>query len=190
MKGEWCFFSRGFTPERCESVISIIKGRLPQDASIGIDGKAVDEEMRKSKVWFVDKRDAELGFLFEDLWRMAIQANDEWFQIHISKLDYIQIAEYDASYSGQYKQHHDIFYMNGDPVYHRKLSCVVQLTSPTEYDGGDLEFYHLVDYPNPAAIKAQGTAVFFPSYTLHAAKPVTRGRRYSIAAWFDGPKWR
>jgi hypothetical protein len=24
----------------------------------------------------------------------------------------------------------------------------------------------------------------------HKAEPVTRGTRYSLAAWFDGPKWR
>jgi len=24
----------------------------------------------------------------------------------------------------------------------------------------------------------------------HKATPVTKGKRYSLAAWFDGPKWR
>jgi PKHD-type hydroxylase len=190
MKGEWCFFHRRFTPEWCNAVVSVIKSRQPQEASIGVDGKTTDEAMRKSKVWFVNKGDQELDMLFDELWRMAIQANDDWFQIHITKLDYIQIAEYDAAYKGEYKQHHDIFYMNGDPNYHRKLSCVIQLTDPSTYEGGDLEFYHLAQYPAAGVLREQGTAVFFPSYTLHAATPVTKGRRYSIAAWFDGPKWR
>jgi hypothetical protein len=24
----------------------------------------------------------------------------------------------------------------------------------------------------------------------HQANPVTKGTRYSLTAWFDGPKWR
>jgi len=190
MKGEWAYFHQRFTTEWCKAVIDTVRERPCQDASIGVDGKTTDMQMRKSKVWFVNRGDRELEFIFDELWRMALQANDEWFQFHISKLDYLQIAEYDAAYQGEYKQHHDIFYMNNDAVYHRKLSCVVQLTDPSEYEGGDLEFFHLAQYPQAEAIRAQGTAIFFPSFLLHAAEPVTKGRRYSIAAWFDGPKWR
>lgn len=190
MRGEWCYFRERFSPEWCQGVIDVVNTRSPRDASIGVDGVTKDDNMRRSKIWFVNKGDSKLGFLFDELWKMAIWANDEWFKIHILKLDYIQIAEYDESVQGEYKQHHDIFYMNNDPEYHRKLSCVIQLTDPSEYDGGDLTFYHLAQYPDAAEMRTRGTAIFFPSYNLHAALPVTRGRRYSIAAWFDGPKWR
>lgn len=80
--------------------------------------------------------------------------------------------------------------MNGDPYYHRKLSCVIQLSDPATYEGGDLTFEHVAQYPNAEEMRQQGTAIFFPSFVRHAALPVTSGKRYSIAAWFDGPKWR
>jgi len=51
-------------------------------------------------------------------------------------------------------------------------------------------FEHVSEYPNPAEMREQGTVIFFPSFTRHAALPVTAGKRYSVAAWFDGPKWR
>jgi len=53
-----------------------------------------------------------------------------------------------------------------------------------------LELYDLHGYPNKNELREQGTAIFFPSFITHAALPVTSGLRYSIAAWFDGPKWR
>jgi predicted 2-oxoglutarate/Fe(II)-dependent dioxygenase YbiX len=45
-------------------------------------------------------------------------------------------------------------------------------------------------YPNAEEMRQQGTVIFFPSFVRHAALPVTEGKRHSIAAWFDGPKWR
>jgi hypothetical protein len=44
--------------------------------------------------------------------------------------------------------------------------------------------------PNKDDVKARGTTFFFPSFFDHQATPVTKGTRYSLAAWFDGPKWK
>jgi PKHD-type hydroxylase len=123
----------------------------------------------------VNRGDPELDYLFDELWKLAIRANQDWFDVHISKLDYFQIAEYDGERRGEYKTHHDIFYMNGDPYYHRKLSCVIQLSDPATYEGGDLTFEHVAEYPNAEDMRQQGTAIFFPSFVRHAALPVTSG---------------
>jgi PKHD-type hydroxylase len=124
------------------------------------------------------------------MWKMAIEANDQWFGFHLSKLDYIQLAEYDSSYLGEYKKHHDVFWMNGDPKYHRKLTAVIQLSDPCDYEGGDLVLHNQQEKPNEFEIKTQGSVIFFPSFIEHQANPVTKGTRYSLACWFDGPKWR
>lgn len=191
MRGEWCYFKSYFTPEQCQYLIDKAVARPPSEAQIGTaDGVKADDSFRRSSIWFVNRGDTELDFLFDDLWRLAIRANQDWFDVHISKIDYYQIAEYDGERRGEYKTHHDIFYMNGDPYYHRKLSCVIQLSDPATYKGGDLTFEHVDAYPNAEEMRQQGTAIFFPSFVRHAAQPVTEGKRYSIAAWFDGPKWR
>jgi PKHD-type hydroxylase len=191
MKGEWCYFKSHFPADYCERLVELALSRPPQEAKIGTDnGIKEDTEFRRSSLWFVNQGDPELGYLFDELWKLAIRANHDWFNIHISKIDYYQIAEYDSANQGEYKTHHDIFYMNGDPYYHRKLSCVIQLSDPKSYEGGDLVFEHVSEYPNPAEMREQGTVIFFPSFTRHAALPVTAGKRYSVAAWFDGPKWR
>jgi predicted 2-oxoglutarate/Fe(II)-dependent dioxygenase YbiX len=35
----------------------------------------------------------------------------------------------------------------------------------------------------------KGSALFFPSFSYHRVKPVTRGIRRSLVCWFRGPKW-
>ena len=35
--------------------------------------------------------------------------------------------------------------------------------------------------------RATGSISFFPSYTIHEVKPVTRGTRYSLVGWACGP---
>ena len=191
MKGEWCYFKSYFSAEYCQNIIDTALRREPSEAQIGTkDGIQKDDSFRRSSIRFVNRGDAELDYLFDEMWKLAIRANQDWFDVQISKLDYYQIAEYDSANRGEYKTHHDIFYMNGDPYYHRKLSCIIQLSDPATYEGGDLVFEHVEHHPNAEEMKQQGTVIFFPSFIRHAALPVTAGKRYSIASWFDGPKWR
>jgi PKHD-type hydroxylase len=171
--------------------VETIQKRPHKDAQIGVNGTVTeDSSFRKSKIRFVNKGDAELGYMFDELWKTAIVANNDWFNFHISKLDYLQFAEYESANRGEYKTHHDVFYINNDPVYHRKLSCIVQLSDPKTYKGGDLELMEVDTAPNKEEMRQQGTVIFFPSFVRHAALPVTEGKRHSTAAWFDGPKWR
>jgi PKHD-type hydroxylase len=192
MNGEWCYFRSYFTPGVCKYILDLGLKLPAQDATLGVAGENQDNSYRRSKIRFIQKDNPDFQFLFDELWKMARLANNDWFNFHLSDITYLQLAEYDSSYIGEYKKHHDVFWMNNDPKLHRKLTCVLQLTDPSEYEGGDFELYDLTSgqYPNKQEIKEQGTAVFIPSFITHAALPVTKGTRYSIAAWFDGPKWR
>lgn len=189
MKGEWSYYKSYFTPEVCNKILEDGLKLPVQNATLGADGKNKNDEYRRSQIRFIQKTDPNFKWLFDEMWKMAIEVNDNWFGFNISKLDYIQLAEYDDSYQGEYKAHHDVFWMNNDPVYHRKLTAVVQLTNPNEYEGGNLELLNLSQYPNAQEVREQGTVFFFPSFLTHQATSVTRGTRYSLACWFDGKKW-
>jgi PKHD-type hydroxylase len=160
-----------------------------QEAKLGPDGEAQHDSWRKSKIRFIKKEHTQFEWLFDRMWKMAIRANDDWFDFHLSKIDYMQLAEYDSAYQGEYKKHHDVFWMNNDPKYHRKVSAVVQLTDPSEYEGGNFEVF-ADQKPNADELRTQGTAIFIPSFLDHQATQVTSGVRYSLACWFDGPKWK
>ena len=190
MIGEWCFYESKLTKQTCEHIIQFSLETKPEEAVVGVDGEMKTHEMRKSVVRFLDMKNPKLEQLNDLLWKLAIQANEKYFNFHISKLDYVQVAEYDESYGGKYGKHHDVFWINNDPKYHRKISAIVQLTDPSEYEGGDFEFFNLVNFPDKDILRKQGTILFFPSFLEHQATPVTKGKRHSLAAWFDGPKWR
>lgn len=191
MRGEWCFFKSIFTPDECDFILREGMKIPSQRAVMGSDSPIKDESYRRSDIRFIRKMEnPNLEFLFDKAWKLAIEANNDWFNFHITKLDYIQLAEYSSEEQGEYKTHHDVFWMNNDPFYHRKLTCVIQLTDPTEYEGGDFELYDVSERPDANVIRERGTAIFIPSFILHAATPVTKGKRHSLAVWFDGPKWR
>jgi PKHD-type hydroxylase len=70
----------------------------------------------------------------------------------------------------------------------RKLSLTVQLTDPSEYEGGNLQIMTTGTPVN--ARKQRGLIVAFPSYVLHQVTPVTQGSRQSLVAWVSGPAFK
>ena len=190
MKGEWCYFKSYFDKETCERIIKDTQIIASQDALVGNIGAFQDYENRRSKIKFISSSDWRFSYLFDSLWKCAISANNDFFDIHITRLNFVQFAEYSHENRGEYKNHHDVFWLNDDPVYHRKLSCIIQLSDPNNYEGGDFELSDVSSFPDASDIRQQGSIIFFPSFFTHRANPVIRGTRYSIAAWFEGPKWR
>lgn len=194
MRAEWVIADRYWNAGLCHRLVEKTLAMPAREAQIGLDRKA-DDTVRRSKLRFVTKemadKDALWRIMFDDLWRLAMWANDEYFDFRITRLSSVQIAEYDAKDKGEYKRHHDVFWFgNGDTRYHRKLSVVIQLSDPVTYTGGGFQFYDLFkDYPDQGRMRQQGSAIIFPSFTYHAAMPVLSGTRYSVAAWFEGPKW-
>lgn len=189
MNGMWGYFMRKWSPEYCAE---IIKKSEKYDWETGVVGNSqVDYNIRKSRVKFIQSDNPDFKDMFNDLWLMAIQANQQFFNFHITRLNFIQIGEYDSSIQGEYKKHHDVFWVNNDLSYHRKLSCSIQLSDPNDYIGGDL-ILDLDGFETPSAsdLRQQGTVIFFPSFIPHQVTPVVYGKRHSLVAWFEGPKWR
>ena len=191
MKGEWCYFKSYFSKEFCNEIVEKGLSLQSGDPHVGTGvNSTVNNSYRRSKIRFIPKWDKRFTTLYDELWKCALQANDDFFNVHLSKLDYIQMAEYNSASLDEYKAHHDVFWMNDDPFYHRKLTILVQLSDPKDYEGGEFEFTETASFPNANDIKQQGTVIVFPSMFMHKANQVTKGTRYSLAAWFDGPKWR
>lgn len=72
---------------------------------------------------------------------------------------------------------------------HRKLSCIIHLTDPSEFEGCQLNVEsESGDFP--FEVTTRGTVVWFPAMRTHWVTPITKGRRNSVVCWFEGPKWR
>lgn len=193
MNGEWCYFHNYFSEDECESIIDLAKKTInPQQATMGDESRDASyiNDYRKSEIRWIYPTMTEFEFVFDKMWKMAVKANDEFFNFHMSRLNYLQFACYNEKNQGEYKRHHDVFWMNKDSKYHRKLSATVQLSDPSTYIGGNFEIYNVQEKIDENKCRDQGTAIFFPSFYDHAVTPVTNGERCSLVAWFEGPKWR
>jgi len=141
-------------------------------------------DVRKSRVAWM----SHMPFVKDMLFSYVDLANQAAFNVSVYNKAEVQYTEYHGSEGGHYSWHHDINW-NRDDGLDRKLSITVQLSDPSEYDGGDFEFSE-VENPDPEQSKAKGTVLIFPSYLQHAVSPVTSGVRKSLVAWFEGPTWR
>lgn len=191
MKGEWCYFKSYLNSDLCAKIIQDVQILPWQDGLIGNgkDGEILNDDYRRSKIKFVHAGDWRFEYIFDIFWKTAISANNDFFMFNISRLNFVQFAEYDSSYKGEYKEHHDVFWLNDDDYYHRKLSCVMQLSDSNDYTGGDLQLTEAKFQPTAEDVRAQGTITYFPSFLRHQVTPVTWGKRYSLTAWFEGRKW-
>jgi predicted 2-oxoglutarate/Fe(II)-dependent dioxygenase YbiX len=67
----------------------------------------------------------------------------------------------------------------------RKLSFIVQLSDPKDYEGGDIEF--LNSKTDKEALRQQGKLIIFPAFLSHKITKVTKGVRHAIVGWVHGP---
>jgi len=72
----------------------------------------------------------------------------------------------------------------------RKLSLTLQLTEPSEYEGGDFQFKWFngkkIKIETPKSAKELGTLIIFPSFIWHQITPITKGKRQSLVNWSIG----
>lgn len=99
----------------------------------------------------------------------------------------IELIRYTAEQEGKFEWHYDDTPAD-DIRMDRKLSMTIQLSTPDQYEGGDLEFKDLPQQLED--IKGRGTVIMFPSFMMHRVTPITSGTRYVLVAWQYGPEWR
>ena len=80
-------------------------------------------------------------------------------------------------------------FLNENTELVRKLSFVLQLSDPSDYEGGNLQ---LMDEAGKCyfAPRKRGTVILFDSRTQHRVLKVTKGLRKSIVGWTVGPRWK
>lgn len=160
-----------------------------EKAKIG-NGLINDEHLRsyrRSQVSWL-RHNVETKWIFEKLSHVVSSINAQFYQFDLTGFgEALQLTNYDMSESGMYGWHQDCG-GGGNASVSRKLSLVLQLTDPSEYEGGNLQ---IMIGKDPQNIKKQrGLIVAFPSYQLHQVTPVTQGHRQSLVAWISGPKFK
>lgn len=190
----------------CEDIKKFDKDRL--NATVGVPGDGggvVDHRIRNSQNIWLSTDHWIVGFL----WHYVMKANRENFMYDLTHIDSetVQYTFYDegmfynwhtdsslSSWETPFKEklsddekianHH---LQECDKI--RKLSFVLQLSDPFDYQGGQLEL--LDDWDNRhLAPRAQGTLIVFDSRMKHRVTKIKKGHRQSIVGWVMGPRWK
>lgn len=169
--------------EECDTWLTRLDAQVWQDARVAVLGGAdtVDEVRRCALTPLADPTMlARLTAALHEL-NAAVFAFDAW-----SFLDADPVVAMRYPVGGHFAWHIDNAAAESQS---RKLSFTVQLTAPTSYDGGDLEFavYHR-DFggrgDERAQLRTRGAITVFPAFQLHRVTPVRAANARPSSAGF------
>lgn len=180
----FAFANNVFSDKEISKIIKLGKSKKPGKALVAGGKGTSDNKVRKGKTaWITPCEDSE--WLFRKLTDIIVKANKDFFNFELhGMLEPLQFTIYDGKKT-KYNAHVDRVKNSTS----RKLSVVVQLSDPKDYEGGCLELFSNSLEPNKIE-KKKGLITFFPSYMLHRVTPVTKGERLSLVIWVHGPSFR
>jgi len=191
----WWIFDGALDKRSCDSIVEL---GLLSKRERGVGRTSELEEERVTQVaWLRDP------WVYELVEPWVYRANEEaGWNFDVELMQSLQFGIYPVG--GRYDWHLDqtgrVYDQKDDvaPSFHgliRKISFSLQLSEPSDYEGGDLEIEagipsdaKRVEVPDPD--RKRGTLVVFPSFYPHRVTPVTRGTRYSLVSWLCGKPWR
>jgi PKHD-type hydroxylase len=180
----WYWFERGFSIDEINRTLELTaKFNYEEAVTFGTDSP--NDEIRKSRLKWINNSHTDAKWLYSKVLDLVKIANSNlWNFDLISSPESIQYTEYHDG-GGHYGYHVDI---GPGSASHRKVSLVVQLSDPSEYEGGEFEILRGM---NPEKLpNNQGAVLLFPSYLLHRVTPVTKGVRRSLVLWVGGLAFR
>jgi PKHD-type hydroxylase len=175
--------------DECKRILDLGDLMIFQAGLVGSNVK--DSKVRDSEIAWINDDPAlpELQQRRELIGKMADivgMVNRDKFQMLLDSFHPMQFTKYGLNqhYDWHVDAHEDL-----ESNEHRKLSAVLMLTGPEEYEGGELEL-NIGGNPDRTVLlkPAAGTMVFFYSHIPHRVRPVTSGKRASIVVWALGPK--
>jgi len=184
-------FPNALDKSACDSVLShcLDVHKANQQEGVLSGGKS-NNDIRRSKITWINN-----DKIHDNISKYAKIANSAAFGFDLfDTINNVQFTEYSAEYEGTYNWHMDSWFRDNSSEYNtmnqRKLSVIVQLSSPNDYSGGEFLFKTGTEELNDPSIREKGTIIVFPSFILHKVNPVTSGIRHSLVSWILGPAFR
>lgn len=168
-----------FTAEECDRILDHAD-QQPTKLGTVTNAGYIDPAVRSVDV--VEVAPTDMPWLFTKIETIAADVNRHYWNLDLTHMDFIEVLRYQPG--GHFLDHVDV--MEGNAT--RKLSIVVLLSDPADYEGGELIIRSRHD-PTPTP-RERGSIIVFPSWTLHGVTPVTAGERRVATCWVHGPPYR
>lgn len=180
----YAYWDNAFTNDELNYIQQLAVQKTNQPAVVGGQGNGImDSSIRRSSVGWLEMSN-EHKWIFDKLAYVVSSINSSIYRYDLTGFgEALQLTNYNQNDMGMYSWHQDF----GGTV-SRKLSLVLQLSDPVDYEGGVLE---IMTTKQPMQIsKRRGLITLFPSFTLHQVTPVTMGSRQSLVCWITGPQFK
>tara|TARA_Y100000401_G_scaffold24290_1_gene16721 strand:- start:2723 stop:3343 length:621 start_codon:yes stop_codon:yes gene_type:complete len=204
LKNYYYWFENVVNDYMCEKIIQYGNSLREEVAATGDQASQnmtpeaiskLKKEMRNSNVSWINEK-----WLYDMISPYVDKANkDAGWNFHIDYVEPVQFTKYKLNqyYNWHADSSEKIINNPNDLNFHgkvRKLSCIVFLSNPSDYTGGQLKF----DFRNNAVgcniqeIKqnGKGNMIVFPSFLWHKVFPVLSGERYSLVSWYIGKPFK
>lgn len=175
-----------FTSEDVEKIREIEELQTFQQGIVGGGkmSKEVIKKARDSSVFFM-AHDENTNWLYQKMGSLIGMANKDHFMYNVDDFGPMQYTKYEVN--GHYTWHWDVFF--GYQIKQRKISVVVMLNDPEDYEGGDFQICTNGNLDEIRTIRPnKGDALFFASWMPHRVCPVTSGERNTLVTWVTGPR--
>ena len=177
---DWVLSDIRLSDEICDAIVEL--GLSLPAAEAGVIGDD-EKEFRQAMVRKI-RRSEESATLVDFLGSIIMQINQDQYQFDLQGLRDPEFVEYRANF-GHFHWHHDHAIVTEKCV--RKLTMVVQLSAPHEYEGGELQ---VAGSPPIGLPRERGMVVVFPAFLHHRVTGVSNGVRRSLVVWAYGPRFR
>lgn len=171
-----------FTPAELDAIVAYGDAMRQAEATI-LDSADSQNSYRNTRISWIEQSQETL-WIFQKLIGATSTINQQAYHFDLEALESLQYTVYLAGEASRYDWHVD----HGRTPRRRKLSLVLQLSAPADYEGCELQVY--ASSQIDTAPKTRGTLIAFPSYTLHRVTPITAGIRKSLVMWCSGPRFR
>jgi PKHD-type hydroxylase len=197
MVNSYQIFTSAFNDQFCDHIINTAMLYPEQSGVIGSHDNSTGENLskldfsvRNSTIRWIDVyAHREINTILNDY---VNAVNSKMFSFDVSfGFDSLQYTEYNGNTEAKqfYNWHQDCLHDNA--IFDRKITAVVQLSHPEDYEGGVFEI-DAVARPvfDLSKFAPRGSLLIFPSYLQHRVTPVTKGIRRSLVSWYNGPRFR
>jgi PKHD-type hydroxylase len=176
-------WGQGFSNEECDSVLQL--GELAEFKRAAVGNNVTNDKVRDTKIIWIEPS-PDTFWIFDRMNELCGKINFDKFQLDLKQFDGFQYTKYDVN--AHYDWHNDTINMPTNGLF-RKLSFVLMLTDPSEFEGGELllNIDGNAERCHTVAFNRGDLAVFYP-HIPHKVTPVTKGTRVTLVTWALGPK--
>lgn len=181
-----CFaiWENGYTKEELDKIEFLGSLQDFRRGSVGDVNDAAPKEVRDSDIaWLL--HDENSDWLYCRHAEILGRVNTDHFMYDVAGFENFQYTTYNPDQ--HYTWHWDVAF--GWQNHQRKISSVLFLSDPDDYEGGEFEICVNGNLDDIRSFKPKrGDCMFFASWMPHRVKPVTSGKRHTLVSWAEGPR--